>query len=183
MKQLIFSLLAAMLALGACRSDYEKMLAEERASGAKHDELWLGFRFGTPQKIFFDTCWQLNGRGVLSHGTELPITTRMDVSQHFSAPVFMNFYPTFEDGQIAEMMAIFVYKDWSPWMNELNQEKLLAESARYLEKLLPGNAFIQIKHPEKGKVLVKVDGNRQVLLFPFQEQKAKALITDLNRKK
>lgn len=183
MKRLIFSLLAIALALTACRSDYEKMVADERASGEQHDELWLNFRLNMGQKAFFDTCWQLNTKGILMHGTELPITTRMDVSEHFSAPVFMNFYPEFEQGQISEMMAIFVYKDWSPWMTELTQEKLLTESARYLEKTLPGNPFLEIHHPEKGKVLVKVDGNRQVLLFPFQEQKAKALITDLNRKK
>ena len=183
MKKLIFCLLAAASALLGCRSDYEKMLAEERASGQRHDEMWLDFRLGMPQKDFYDTCWQLNARGILSHGTEPPITTRMDVSQHFSAPVFLNFFPQFEDGKVSEMMAVFVYKDWAPWLTDRTQEKLLAESARCLEKLLPGNAFLEITHPEKGKVLVKVDGNRKVLLFPFEEQKAKAIITDLNRKK
>ncbi len=183
-KLLIFNLFIFSGLFFGCKSDYEKMLAAEKSKGVRHDEIWLGIHFGMQGKTFYDTCRTMNKSGILSHGTELPTTTRMDVSEHFSNRVYMNFFPEFDKEKgIVEVFAIFVYNDLIPWKNEKSQEILLAEAKNYLEKVLPGNSFLEIDHPGKGKIWVKVDGNRQVLLFKFEEQKVKAVITDLSFEK
>jgi hypothetical protein len=160
------------------------MLAQEQAKGIKNNVFLENIAFGMPQKAFMDTCWAMNKRGILSHGTELPTTTRLDVSAEFSSRTYMNFFPEFKDGVISEFYAIFVYNDWAPWNKELSQEKLLGESKAYLMKKFGGNAFVELKGSDiDKKIWAKVDGNRQILVFPFKEQKVKALITDLTRKK
>jgi hypothetical protein len=180
-----FNLFLFFLSFASCRSDYEKMLAQEKAKGIRNDVFYQDFKFGMPQQEFMDTCWALNKRGILSHGTELPTTTRLDVSADFSEKVFMNFFPEYQDGVISEFFAIFVYQDWSPWTKNLTQDKLLEETKAYFLKKFPGNNFVELKGKEASgnKIWVKIDGNRQILVFPFKEQKVKALFTDLTRKK
>ncbi len=180
MKSLIFKLLVVVFALSACRSDYEKLVAKETASGTRHDSLWLNMYLGQPQKMWFDSCRALNLRGILDHGTELPMTTRWDVSADFPQPVYLNFYPSFDDNKVTGMRCIFLYQNWTPLVNKFSQDSLLVETRRYLEKRLPGNAFLDMSRPDKGKVWVKVDGNRQVILTPFEECKVLALIADLS---
>jgi hypothetical protein len=179
------SLLITIFCFVSCRSDYEKMLAQEQVKGIKNDVFLESIAFGMPQKAFMDTCWAMNRRGILSHGTELPTTTRLDVSADFSSKTYMNFFPEFKDGVISEFFAIFVYNDWAPWNKELTQEKLLSETKAYWMKKFGGNAFVEVKssNAEEKKIWAKVDGNRQILVFPFKEQKVKSLITDLTRKK
>ena len=52
--------------LGACKSEYQKIEDRELSSGKEANELFLGLELGMDKKEFFETCWDLNKKGVLS---------------------------------------------------------------------------------------------------------------------
>jgi len=57
-------LILTLLALSACKSDYEKMVARESAKEGRQDSIFLGITSGMTAKEFYGHCWQLNKEGI-----------------------------------------------------------------------------------------------------------------------
>lgn len=175
---LSFFLSGLVLAWG-CKSDYERMLARELASGQQHDSLFFGIYLGMTADSFYKHCWQLNRTQKFKEGQyNTSVEYTMDELEY---PAAMNFYPVFNDsGLIEEMPVLFNYKGWAPWNSRLWADSLLLD-VRVLFEQWYGPGLIEMQHPDKGTRLVKVDGNRRIILWAVDEQYVKALFSDLKR--
>lgn len=167
-----------VLSLSSCESEYQKMEKRELASGKVVNELFFGLEFGMTQKQFFETCWNLNKKGVLTNGpTELSVEHSLVFpSGH---PGKMRFYPQFNEEKIYLMPAEFQYDGWSPWNEELAVEKLRQDVVKLFEKWY-GEGFIQVTNEDKSQIVfVKMDGNRRIRIFKKHLSAVRAEIVDL----
>lgn len=166
----------------ACKDKYTRLVERELATGQRHDTLFLGLKLAMPQKEFIDTCWQLNRRGLIKHGTEA-LTVCHEMGSEFSHPATMNLYPDFtKKGLIRQVPVIFKYNDWQPWRKELAIDSLQNDVIRYFERTYGGNRFerFEVKKLD-GEVWIKIDGNREILLAKHRDmEKMKAIICDLS---
>jgi hypothetical protein len=154
------------------------MEKRELASGKVVNELFFGLELGMTQKHFFETCWNLNKKGVLTNGpTELSVEHSLVFpSGH---PGKMRFYPQFNEEKIYLMPAEFQYDGWSPWNEELAVEKLRQDVVKLFEKWY-GEGFIQVTNEDKSQIVfVKMDGNRRIRIFKKHLSAVRAEIVDL----
>ncbi len=173
-------ILVMAVALWNCNNSptaqYERLVLKELASGERYDSLFLGIHFGMDAETFFKHCWELNHQKLVKEG---PGNTTVEyyLPDQENA-IRMLFYPKFYNNLIYEMPVEFTYDAWAPWNKEFFSDKLILEIIRVFESWY-GEGFVEIKHPERGSVWVKVDGNRRISVWCHDEQKVKALFTDL----
>ena len=166
----------------ACKDEYTRLVEREMAIGQRHDTLFLGLRMGMPQQAFLDTCWQLNRRGLIQHGTEA-LTVCHELGSQFRHPATLNFYPDFTtNGRIRQVPILFKYDDWQPWRKDLAIDSLRADVLSFFERTYGGNRFEQVELKKLGdNVWVKIDGNRQIIVHRHRDaEKMKAVIKDLS---
>ncbi|MCB0543475.1 MAG: hypothetical protein KDC61_06585 [Saprospiraceae bacterium] len=161
----------------ACKSDYEKMLDREMASGIRYDSIFFGLYFGMPASDFYKHCFELNRQGMVTNGPEN--NTVLYSFYDYRYPLDMNFYPAFEKGRIYKMGVVFNYQGWAPWNKQLFSDKLAPDVLDILEKWY-GKGFIKIvRTPGDTAAWVKVNGNRQILVMLQNERNVRVEITDL----
>ncbi|MBS1507110.1 MAG: hypothetical protein JSS79_10730 [Bacteroidetes bacterium] len=191
MKTGIFgALFLAVLLLGeaSCRkSEYTRMAEAELAKGIRNDSLFLGIHFGMKKEEFFQRCAALNKRKLTTMGRNANVLYKLE---NETGTIDMNFYPKFSDDQIYEMNVLFNYENWDPWARNLQPDSLQFRVKRIFEKWY-GPGFIKVENPSQTKIkndfrtnfaFVKIDGNRQVIIFCDGEMDVKAVITDLVKK-
>jgi len=71
-----------------------------------------------------------------------------------------------------------VYEVFAPWDKSTHSDSLQLDVLSFLEKQY-GTGFITLEHPERGKAFVKVDGNRRISIFKFDDRTVNAIFTDL----
>ena len=167
------------------RSEYSSLVKSEMEKDIEHDSLFLGMEFGQSKQEFFDKCWKLNSKGLVSHGPNnrfvaynLPIKEGGDVTKS----IRMLFYGIFnEDMAMTGMNVQFSYNAWSLWNKSLQPDKLVPVVQDTLNKWFPGNDFIKVKIKKNEKdLLVKVDGNRRIIIKPIDDNReVKVRIDDL----
>ena len=162
----------------ACQSPYEKLESEQLASGKVANDLFLGLSLGMERKEFFETCWDLNKKGVLNNGpTELSVEYKAELPSGKTAK--MRFYPKFEDEKIYLMPIEFTYEGWAPWNEELAVEKLREDVVKLFEQWY-GPGFIEVSNEDKSQIaFVKMDGNRRIRVFKKHISVVRAEISDL----
>lgn len=165
-----------LLAAGACKSDYEKMVERELNSGVRHDSLFLGLYFGMTRDSFYEHCFGLNRQGLVTNGPQN--NTVLYAIKGYSQPIDMNFYPDFNRDKIWRMRVYFNYEAWAPWNKMLYAEKLVPETLDLLGKWY-GPGFLSLKTPEGKPLWVKMDGNRQLLLVIQDEKMLRVEISDM----
>lgn len=180
MKNPWYLLLASsfLLFLTACGSEYQRLEKRELASGKVVKELFFGLELGMTQKDFFDACWALNKKGMLTNG---PSELSVEHSLVFPSgnPGKMRFYPNFEDGKIYLMPVEFSYDGWSPWNKDLAVEVLRTDVVKLFETWY-GEGFIEVTNEDKSQIaFVKMDGNRRVRVFKKSISSVRAEISDL----
>ncbi len=181
MKNLMLLLALTATLLTACKSDYERMVAEGLASGERYDTLFLGIHMGMTAKDFFAHCWELNKQHLIKQGSN-NTSVEYEMSE-LKQTAMMNFYPTFFKDEIHEMPVQFNYVAWAPWNKNLWADSLIVDVKNLMMQWYGGNDFIKMEHPEKGFRYVKVDGNRRIILWKEDDQYVKALYTDLTKEK
>lgn len=167
------------LCASSCKSEYQQLVEKELASGQRHDSIFFGIYLGMTADSFYKHCWKLNKTQKFKQGQ---FNTSVEYTmEELKYPAVMNFYPTFnEEGVIAEMPVMFNYQAWAPWNRHLWSDSLLLDVKNLMEKWY-GPGFIEMTHPQKGTRLVKVDGNRRIILWTVDSQIVKALYSDLTR--
>jgi len=187
LKQLSLLLLLFLTVFTACQSDYTKLVNKEINSGIVYDSVLFGLKFGDSRIEFFERCMELNKKKLVSQGPNnnyvqyrLPINKNADVNGNID----MMFYAKFtEHDKIKAMDLKFNYASWSPWNENQHAKKLTPVVIDTILKWYPGNKFIEVVKKDETKVLVKVDGNRQITLFPEENTKdVSVLIEDLRIK-
>jgi hypothetical protein len=179
----IILLLTAGSIISGCspKAKYDRMLKHELASGIRNDSLFLGLYFGMPEKEFYTHCWNLNKKGLIRQG-ETNITVLYELKNQLKSPAQMDFYPKFNQGKISEMPVRFKYTGWAPWNKELSSDILQLDILKWYEKTY-GGGFLEVRHPTKGALFVKVSGNRQITIFKQDELYVWAIFTDMLVKK
>ena len=175
----------AVIFWNCSNSEYSKLVEREMASGAVYDSLLFGMKFGQEKQEFFRRCWQLNQQGIISNGPE---STSVKYELPFSEDIPPNkgitllFFGDFNEDKIMTGMDFdFYYNAWSIWNKSLQSDKLLPVVMDSLKKWYPGNDFIKVPLKNDSlELLVKVDGNRRIILRPLNDNRmVTAKIDDL----
>jgi len=182
----LFLFLAIGITFIACESEYSKTVKRELKTGVIHEDLILDLKLGQTQKEFYDHCWQLNKEGLVSQGSGNEFAKHimlLDSTAQNSEKVEMLFYGIFDEAKVMHGMHMkFSYLSWSPW-NEAYQSEVLVEKLqeKYMKEY-SGNPFIEIDIKDEVKAYVKVDGNREILLYPNSNKDVTVKIGDLRYK-
>ena len=80
------------------------------------------------------------------------------------------------------MPVSFKYKGWAPWNKKLFADNLEEDVLRWYKKIY-GGGFIEVKHPQRGKAYIKLDGNRRITIFKKDDLYVWAIFTDMLVKK
>jgi hypothetical protein len=141
-----------------------------------NDSLIFGMKFGQSSQLFYDQCWRLNNKKIITHGPsnkfvqyELPVKKGDSTKNAMT----MLFYGIFNKEKIMTGMDMkFYYVAWSLWNKSLQSDKLVPVVKDSLRSWFPGNDFITFpaKNTE-GLIHVKVDGNRRIIIEPLKNTK------------
>jgi hypothetical protein len=133
-------------------------------------------------KDFYAHCWDLNKAGLVRQGAAN--TTVYFEIQDFKHPAGMNFYPRFHEDKIIEMPVVFSYTAWSPWNKDLSADNLKLEVLDLMTQWY-GDGFLEIKNPKQPdtNAYVKIDNNRRVSIYNFDDSKVQVDMIDLRRLK
>jgi len=166
----------------SCKSEYEKMESSELGSGKVVNEIFLGLELGMSKKAFYETCWDLNKKGILSNGPS-ELSVEYDAKMPSGNPAKMRFYPKWEDEKIYMMPVEFTYEGWAPWNEDLDAKNLREDVVKLFEEWY-GPGFIEVTSEDKSQIVyVKVDGNRRIRIFKKQLSIVRAEIVDLKIQK
>jgi hypothetical protein len=171
------------LLMSACKKAEPRSLDEvekqELAKGIRNNTLFLGLNFGMTQKEFFAVCWDLNKKGTLREASgNMAAAYQLDKGE-LDHPAEMNFYPKYKDDKISEMPIRFHYKGWAPWNEDLQSKKLIVDVKKLMEKWYGTGGFFISPLPEGGKGIVKVDGNRRIVITIDSESEVLVMLSDL----
>lgn len=180
-----------LLALGmmSCKSEYQQYVERELATGIEQDSLIFGMQMGQTKKDFYERCWELNKQQLITAGTgntNARYVIDADTLEDSSEAKEMLFYGIFDDTDTMRGMRMtYSYQAWAPWNRSKYSDRLLQQlQERYLEGY-PGNDFIKIDidaGQQNHLALVKIDGNRQILMYPKNKKDVVVRIEDLNYK-
>lgn len=177
MKKIIRTLLLAIIAF-ACtqKTEYQKVLEKELATGVRNDSLFYDFYFGMPSDSFYAYCWDMNKKGEFMEGSSNQ-TVKTEV---LGLPYRANFefYPLFKDEKIQSMVCTFNYPAWAPWNTYLNSENLI-EDLKVMLQIWYGGEFFETKRIGLGKTYTMIQGNRRIVLYCEQDNRVEVLYSDL----
>ncbi|WP_192346982.1 hypothetical protein [Algoriphagus sp. Y33] len=179
MKSASALLLACLIStLLSCKTEYQKLEEDELSSGKVENELYLGLELGMTKKQFYETCWELNHKGILTNGPS-ELSVEYSLKMPSDKPAKMRFYPKFHEDKIYLMPIEFSYDGWAPWNENLNADKLLEDTINLFEEWY-GKGFIEVSNEDRSQVVfVKMDGNRRVRVFKKHLSSVRAEIVDL----
>ncbi len=155
----------------ACKSDYASYVEREKQTGIRNDSLIFGMYIGQTRKDFFEVCWQLNKQKLISQGTgnrTAKYVEPYDSLANQSRRKELLFYGMFDEKDVMRGMDMtYSYTSWAPWNHDLYSTHLLEELKQFYLKNYEKNPFIEIDLGlSEYKAFVKIDGNRQILLYP-----------------
>lgn len=176
------------LALMGCKSEYQQYVDRELASGVQRDSLIFDMRIGQTRQDFYTICWELNKQRLITNGTgsNARYVIDQDTLGDKSEGKEVLFYGLFDEDNVMQGMRLsYSYLAWAPWNRDKHSDSLLTQlKKRYLEGY-PGNDFIEIAVDANGKTIpafVKIDGNRQILMYPKNKKDVMVKIEDLHYK-
>ena len=181
------SVLGVILLLASCKSEYSKAVEEGLASGIKNDSLIFGMRIGQTQEDFYKICWNLDKQKLISEGPGNmtakyiePVLPGQDSLKRKS----MLFYGIFDSNKVMQGMDMtYSYYAWSTWNKQMHVTNLVEDLKNSYEKDYPSNPFIEIDLGLKEyKAYAKVDGDRQITIYPKNEKDVAVKIENLNYK-
>lgn len=182
MRTILIIGIAGLLAFSSCelKTPYQKLEARELASGERYDSLFLGISFGMRADSFYEHCFSLNRQQIVKEG--MGNTSVLYEPKVFNGEVAMNFYPEFnkETEGIRRMPVLFNYYGWAPWNKPYHADSLLPKVLDMFNDWYGGD-FLEITHPDKGSVFVKVNGNRRIRVFAKDDQFVQAIFKDLTQ--
>lgn len=192
MKDLVFMPIKAVLlcfiliVIYSCsETDYTKLVKSEMAKKTINDSLFLGMKFGITKQDFFDGCWELNNKRLISHSSSNNfVKYQLPIKENDSTAKIMNmlFYGIFNEDKVMTGMDLkFSYDAWALWNKSYHADVLLPAIKDSLLHWYPGNDFISVPLKKNQKeMLVKIDGNRRIIIEPVENnQEVNARIDDL----
>ena len=185
----IYVILVILLYLcSGCKSEYQRAIETGLASGEIHENLVLDMKVGWTKKEFFSHCWKMNKEGKIHQGGG------NSYARYYVPPgeiheepeeIDMLFYGIFnEQDTMIGMDMKMSYVKWAPWNEDMKADKLIDRMKEHYVHTYGGNEFMNINIGEEGFVAnVKVDDNRQILIYPTSDKDIAIKIEDLRYKK
>ena len=181
-----FIFLLLCFAMVSCESEYSETVKRELQSGKVYEDLILGLKIGQTRKEFYDHCWELNKQKVISQGSGNKFAKQiilLDSTAQNQDKVEMLFYGIFDEEKIMHGMHMkFSYLKWAPWNKNYQSDVLVKKLLEKYIKEYPGNPFIEITVKGDIKAYAKVDGNREILVYPNTTKDVTVKIGDLRYK-
>ncbi len=173
-----------LLVLFGCGNEnkLERTIRKELASGVRNDSLFLGLKFGIELQEFYDHCRELNSQGLVREGPK-NMSVEYLFKDSLDNPIAFNFYADRNDGggPIHLYHTTFYYYAWV-LNRHLYSDRLLNMLIPILMEWYGGNEpFTQIKNGKKH--IYKIDGNRMIDMFIYDEGTVVATYTDLSHNK
>ena len=180
------SMVIFLCAMG-CKSDYTKYVERELAKEGREDSLLLGMYIGEKNTDFFEKCLQLNLAGKVTNGSgnRAVYKEEMDTTKDMTFQKELRFYGTFDvKNTMIGMEMEYLYANWAPWNKQLYADSLVLKLIPELEQRYGGNKFMEFDiQGDSIKSYVKIDKNRQILMYKLNVREVKVKITDLTAKK
>lgn len=179
---IVFSILAI-----SCESEYSRVVKEEAKKEIVYEDLFFGLKFGQTRKDFFALCWDMNEQKKISHGpgnNYAKFIIESEERNKNQSKIEKLFYGIFDGSGIMRGMDMkFSYLAYAPWNEERHSDKLIEDLMQIYMNEYPGNPFIHIEMKDiYGDAKVKVDGNRQILIYPLNQKDVVVKIEDLRHK-
>jgi hypothetical protein len=161
------------------------MVESELGSGVVHDSLIFDLKIGQTKKEFYKYCWDMNKSQKITAGSGnkyAKFVLPADSTDKHPDKINVQFFGMFDENDVMQGMEMKMgYYSWAPWLEQFDSDKLLLKIKDKMLEDYPGNDFVEI---EVGEViaLVKVDGNRQISMYPITQQEIMVKIEDLRTK-
>jgi len=176
-------ILSFLISLGACKSEYEQLVADEKKGGKIYTMLPFDLELGMTKKAYFDKCWKMNKSGMIGSGPGnqyaeyklIPegVTDSLDAVQ-------MLFYGMFDKEDVMRGMDMKLeHYSWAPWNKQYHSPELMKVMETHFLAMYPGNPFMTLNVSDSLKAKVKVDGNRRITMYPLSNQQIAAKIIDM----
>ena len=180
-KVLLISFLLFELTSCNFKSEYHNLVEREIKKGEINNDLILGFSFGMTKQQYYDRCTLLNKNKIITVGEY-----NFNPEQILSSPINnkkikMSFSPNFKEKKTIEELELrFSFLGWSHWNADYQSGVLINQVKDSLISWLPGNDFIEVSIDGiDKKPLVKVDGNRRIMLYKINSKDVIAKINNL----
>lgn len=177
-------MILVVLILVACKSEYDQLVNSEMEKEGRYEDLLFDFEFDQTRQKFYDQCWQMNKDSIISQGPKNQYAMHIienGTLEDQKEKIEMLFYGIFDEEKIMHGMDIrYSYPSWSAWSEEFHSINLIPVLKKYYLQKFPGNDFITI--PLKSvdaNSYVKVDKNRQILIYPLDTKDVVVKIEDL----
>ena len=190
MRKIVTNLFIALLVFvifNSCKSEYENIIDREMRRGIVDDSLIFGMEMGLTRKEFFDICWKLNKEKLIDQGSGNGMAYHKDPYdslQPNKAIKELQFYGIFDKNDTMRGMSmIYNFSAWGSFEKKYNSKSMMDTLINFYTKTRKGNPFIEMDLGlDKYKALVKVDGQRQILIYPKNDKDVIVKIEDLKFK-
>ena len=153
----------------SCKSEYSKVVEKELQSGLILDSTIFDLTFGDSKETYFKKCYELNKQKIITnnHGPNPQYVEKLDSTMDQTLTKELLFKGIFDEAKILRGVELkYSYTSWAPWNKKRQSSFLLEDLKNKFTKEYKGNDFIEIKiDNNKIKAFVKVDGNRQILMY------------------
>lgn len=181
----LFYIIVVIFLLTSCKSEYQKLIEKELAAGQRNTDLFLDLTMGQTRKEFFAICWDLNKEKKISQGSGNQYAKyflRPSPGEDSTRTVEILFYGMFDQDDVMYGMDMKMsFSSWSPWNKDFHTDVLQEFMEKKYMEQEGGNPFIQIQVTDEVNALVKVDGNKQILMYPNNNQTLSVKIEDLEK--
>lgn len=170
------------LSISSCKrgSKLKRTIETELESGVRNDSLFLGLKFGITLQEFYDHCWELNRDGTVKEGPN-NMSVEYIFKDSLDNPIAFNFYAgqtSNRNEKVYQYNTSFYYYAWA-LNRHLYSDKLIKMLVPILMEWYGGNEpFAQTINGEKH--IFKIDGNRMIDIYIFDESKVSVTFTDLS---
>ena len=183
-KMYVILIAVSTVLLSSCKSEYTRAVEKGLASEKIIDSLIFGMRIGQTKKDFYSICWELNKQQLISEGPgnmSAKYIEPLDSTKDKTLRKEMLFYGIFdENDNMYGMYMTYSYIAWAPWLKHLQSSALVDDLKSYYRVNYPGNDFIEFPLKELGiNAFAKIDGNRQILIYPKDAKDVVVKIEDL----
>lgn len=186
LNKLIIALIFTQILICSCtRSKYDELVSNESSKNTILDSLVFDFHFGDSKQEFFKRCMDLNKQQIIKEGPNNKfVQYTLHAKDTTQSSIQMLFYGIFNEDKIMTGMDMrFSYNFWSAWSDDYSAQKLVPQLKDTLMNWYPGNDFIPIKLPNsKLEAFIKVDANRQILIYTKDTKDVTVKIEDLRVK-
>ena len=160
------------------KSELQRNIRKEMATGVQNDSLFLGLEFGLTLQEFYDHCWELNRKGIVKEGPK-NMSVEYIFKDSLDNPIAFNFYAEEnEEGLVYQYNASFYYYAFA-LNRHLQSDRLMEMLPTILMDWYGGNAPFAMEKEGK-EHLYKIDGNRMIDLYIYDQSTVIATYYDLS---